>query len=246
MCFFFAFYLVSVCVLFYQAKFYASTLIRLIDMLGKTSWYSIDVSGNDWHISVFYKKMSLLSLASFCQSRAVWHPSPTSSLQVLWTWHIQKAILTNENIPSSTVRAPVFGRYQFFGTLDHYGKAHGNLLSGWMNYNYTACCWFPTSSNILILPSQFWQIRFESYCLHCSKCRILVLLRYMQNITIENFKKNILRNCHGNYINFSFLQTFGIFHTTLMKIISVTLIVLAIHKLIYYSTQFLVYGTKRI
>ena len=36
----------------------------------------------------------------------------------------------------------------------------------WMNefnYNYTACCWFPTSSNILILPSQFWQIRFESY-----------------------------------------------------------------------------------
>ena len=47
-----------------------------------------------------------------------------------------------------------------------------------MNYNYTACCWFPTSSNILILPSQFWQIRFESYWLHCSKCRILVLLRY--------------------------------------------------------------------
>ena len=47
-----------------------------------------------------------------------------------------------------------------------------------MNYNYTACCWFPTSSNILILPSQFWQIRFESCWLHCSKCRILVLLRY--------------------------------------------------------------------
>ena len=42
------------------------------------------------------------------------------------------------------------------------------LLSGWMNYNYTACCWFPTSSNILILPSQLWQIRFESCWLHCS------------------------------------------------------------------------------
>ena len=26
-----------------------------------------------------------------------------------------------------------------------------------MNYNYTACCWPPTSSNILILSSQFWQ-----------------------------------------------------------------------------------------
>ena len=77
-----------------------------------------------------------------------------------------------------TVRAPVFGRHQFFGTSEHYGKAHWSLLSGWMNYNYTACCWFPTSSNILIFTSQFWQIRFESCWLHCSKCRILVLLRY--------------------------------------------------------------------
>ena len=81
-----------------------------------------------------------------------------------------------------TVRAPVFGRHQFYGTSEHYGKAHGSLLSGWMDYNYTACCWFPTSSNILILPSQFWQIRFESYWLHCSKCRILVLLRYLFEI----------------------------------------------------------------
>ena len=115
---------------------------------------------------------------------------------------------------SCTVRAPVLGRHQFFGTSEHYGKAHGSLLSGWMNYDYTACCWFPTSNNILTLPSQFWQIgalfykglrlivwwisivaqivynlrliatlsetgpRFESYWSHCSKCRILVLLRY--------------------------------------------------------------------
>ena len=70
---------------------------------------------------------------------------------------------------TSTVRASVFSRHQFFGTPEHYGKAHGSLLSGWMNYNYTACCWFPTSSNILILPSQFWQIRFESCWLHCFK-----------------------------------------------------------------------------
>ena len=66
----------------------------------------------------------------------------------------------------STVRAPVFGRHQFSGTSEHFGKAHGSLLSGWRNYNYTACCWFPTSINILILPSQFWQISFESYWLH--------------------------------------------------------------------------------
>ena len=80
---------------------------------------------------------------------------------------------------TDTVRAPVFGRHLFFGTSEHYGKTHGSLLSGWMNYNYTACCWFPTSSNILILSSQFWQIRFESCWLHCLKCRILVLLRYL-------------------------------------------------------------------
>ena len=40
-----------------------------------------------------------------------------------------------------TVRAPVFGRHQFFGTSEHCGKAHGSLLSWWMTYNYTACCW---------------------------------------------------------------------------------------------------------
>ena len=60
-----------------------------------------------------------------------------------------------------TVRAPVFDRHQFFGTSEHYRKAHGCLLSWWMNYYYTGCCWFPTSSNILILLSQFWQIRFR-------------------------------------------------------------------------------------
>ena len=91
-----------------------------------------------------------------------------------------------ERTCTCTVRAPVFDRHQVFGTSEHYGKAHGSLLCGWRNYNYTACCWFPTSSNILILPSQFWQIGFESCWLHCSKCRILVLLWY------------ILLGCHGN------------------------------------------------
>ena len=113
----------------------------------------------------------------------------------MYTEHQKKLIISSEwhslTIPTastlitfghitmySTVRAPVFGRYQFFGTSEHYGKTHGSLLTWWMNYNYIACCWFPTSNNILILPSQFWQIGFESDWLHCSKCRILVLLRY--------------------------------------------------------------------
>ena len=79
-----------------------------------------------------------------------------------------------------TVRAPVFGRNQKweFSTSKHYRKAHGSLLSGSMYCHYTAWYWLPPSSNISILPLQFWQIRFESYWLHCSKCRILVTLRY--------------------------------------------------------------------
>ena len=91
-------------------------------------------------------------------------------------FHLYQVFDAQKNM-INTVRAPVFIRHQFFGTSKHYGKSHGILLSGWINYYYTACCWFPTFSNILILPSQFWQIGFESYWLHCSKCRILVLLR---------------------------------------------------------------------
>ena len=67
-----------------------------------------------------------------------------------------------------------------------------------MNYNYTACCWFPTSSNILILPSQFWQIRFESCLLHsvCSKCWILVLLRYMLSVSLIRCNNEVLKKLH--------------------------------------------------
>ena len=61
-----------------------------------------------------------------------------------------------------------------------------------MNYNYSACCWFPTSSNILILPSQFWQIRFESYWLHCSKCRILVLFNTVLDLQRFNLHLFVL------------------------------------------------------
>ena len=103
---------------------------------------------------------------------------PMTSLQSICTVICTEGSYCNV-YRGSTVRAPVFGRHQFFGTSEHYGKAHGSLLSGWMNYDYTACCWFPTSSNILIPPSQFWQIRFEICWLHCSKCQILVLLRYL-------------------------------------------------------------------
>ena len=95
---------------------------------------------------------------------------------------------------TSIRQAPVFR---------HHGKVHGSLLSGWINYNYTACCWFPTSSNISILPSQFWQIRFESCWLHCSKCRILVLLRYVKIKGIYTLV------CHSNLQGYSQSPTYN-------------------------------------
>ena len=63
---------ISPSVLFFQAKFNASTLILLRDMLGKTSWYSIDVSGNDRCILLYLQEMLILLHASFCQSREEW------------------------------------------------------------------------------------------------------------------------------------------------------------------------------
>ena len=111
-------------------------------------------------------------------------------------------LFSSSIVAMSPVRAPVFGAHQFFGTSEHNGKAHGSLLSGWMNYNYTACCWFPTSGNILIIPPQFWQIRFESYWLRCSKCRILVLLQsfllhngFSTNVFSSSDKTNIDQCC---------------------------------------------------
>ena len=36
-------------------------------MIGKTSWYSIDISGNDRHILPFYKKYHLCHLLPFAK-----------------------------------------------------------------------------------------------------------------------------------------------------------------------------------
>ena len=115
---------------------------------------------------------------------------------IKWKWYRYRK-------GTSIRQAPVFG-----AASEHCGKTHGSLLSGWMNYNYTACCWFPMSSNILILPSQFWQIRFESFWLHCSKCRILVLLRYISCVDIRLcFHHEDLRNQELIWVSVVFLQT---------------------------------------
>ena len=123
-------------------------------------------------------------------------PTPSAWWQDQDT-HLWSVDYRKGNSKGNSIRcAPVFG------TSENYRKAHGSLLSGWMNYNYTACCWFPTPSNILILLSQFWQIRFESYWLHCSKCRILVLLwYYTERQKKHHFFRATLSKIHTIKIN---------------------------------------------
>ena len=45
-------------------------------------------------------------------------------------WYFNGFVVISVDILSSTIRAPVFGRHQFFGTSEHYGKAHGSFI--WM------------------------------------------------------------------------------------------------------------------
>ena len=56
-------------------------------------------------------------------------------------------------------------------TSEHYGQNGACMeiycMDEW-HYNYTCMLllsWFPTSINVLILPSQFWQIRFIESCI---------------------------------------------------------------------------------
>ena len=86
---------------------------------------------------------------------------------------VESANIINYRKGTSIRQAPVF---RHLGALRKNPWKFMNFMN---ELYYTACCWFPTSSNILILPSQFWQIGFESYWLHCWKCRILVLLWYI-------------------------------------------------------------------
>ena len=109
----------------------------------------------------------------FCQ-----HAEPTSLQMSSYTFFfcVRKSVL-RDNVQyrkgTSIRQASVFRH------LRALRKSPWKFIIWIKNYNYTACCWFPTCSSILILPSQFWQIRFESCWLQCSKCRILVLLRYL-------------------------------------------------------------------
>ena len=82
----------------------------------------------------------------------------------LWIKVINRySLFSNYPKGTSIRRAPVFGRHQFFGTLEHYRKAHGSLLSELINYNYTACCWFSYiqqyfNTSITVLTNQVWKL----------------------------------------------------------------------------------------
>ena len=70
-------------VVFFQDKFYAQTFILVRDMLGKTSWYSIDVSGNDrCHVALLHRKYHfchLLPFAKVYRAKCISYALTTSS-----------------------------------------------------------------------------------------------------------------------------------------------------------------------
>ena len=51
-------------------------------MLGKTSWYSIDVSGNDGHILLFYQKCHFCHLLPFAKvGQNAWGENPSTCVK---------------------------------------------------------------------------------------------------------------------------------------------------------------------
>ena len=123
------------------------------DQRGLSLWYYVYFNALSKFISIF--TLPRLGILKIVNSNRILHISPSfftsfhlskqfSYLligKLLYSYSIFHKCITTFYL--SIVRAPVFDRHQFFGTSEHYGKAHGSLLSGWKNYNYTPCCWFP-------------------------------------------------------------------------------------------------------
>ena len=66
-------------------------------MLGKTSWYSIDVSVNDRHILLFYKKCHFCHLLPF--AKVGQYSASTLLLKFNDLWPLQGAMyITPENV----------------------------------------------------------------------------------------------------------------------------------------------------
>ena len=63
-------------------------------MLGKASWYSIDVSGNDRHILLFYKKCHFCHLIPFAKLGQYW-PS---------TWHFSRQFIMYSWVSTSLTK----------------------------------------------------------------------------------------------------------------------------------------------
>ena len=129
--------------------FYHKKMLSVESQKGINAIQSCNLLINGSRLYLLRSKRMLTVHHIFCRAIA---PFWFSICAVLTGFKINNTLLAlnRQYAYSYTVRAPVFGRHRFFGTSEHYRKAHGSLLSGSMNYNYTACCWFPTSSNILI------------------------------------------------------------------------------------------------
>ena len=107
--------------LFFHAKFHAETLILLRDMLGKTSWYSIDVSVNDRHILLFYKK------CHFC------HLLPFAKVGQNCPWRSHNQLMSYLVMPSrmrSNTGTELFSEVQLDGGVYLLIQAYSQLFTG--------------------------------------------------------------------------------------------------------------------
>ena len=125
---------------FFQAKFYAETLILLRDVLGKTSWYSIDVSVNDRHILLFYKKCHFCHLLPFAK---VGQSTQSSLGHALFLKHFQFGEGGGAKWAKGFVRIVLF--VLFFCRLE-------------------MCGFFFCLSLILLVSEDFWNLLVSSFC----------------------------------------------------------------------------------
>ena len=86
------------------------------------------------------------------------HPPPPPPPSPHYPWFASMSLI----FFISTVRAPVFGRHQFFGTSEHYGKAHGSYyLNEWTIITLHVTGFLHPAifnTSIRVLTNQVWKL----------------------------------------------------------------------------------------
>ena len=99
--------------------------------------------------------LRILQPYNVCDLLWIWHKCLTQMPHVLLNLWLSCLLFKNSGKNHMYRKGISIRQAPVFRQIRALGKSPSEYsLSGWMNYNYSACCWFPTSSNILILPCQ--------------------------------------------------------------------------------------------